>query len=413
MDDRKKQIGDLERQKKEQAAILDSLLVRIGETFFGRIAGVQEDVSGGESQFSASAVGASFGELADYRSFQDDIAASEASIQDVEEQIRRFRELEEGIEAREREESAFIHEMAHMHGSLGKMLLDASAAGSDSPSYADFCAPYRDQAEALFSKIESLEERISALEHREGGNVFTWIGKSAQGLVLRSFLTKAHENLDQLRRNVGERYSRDIGRISGGDQTSLYGEAAEIYRLCTDAEQKREELRAISQDLDTLKEEKRAISGSFSAEGGPLKQIQSLKKHIARVHDELKALYRRIGAEAASVGNESDGSSAEARHDEGSLSERRRIFDAFLGTEDQETVDSAARVNAAIQRAEADIAKIRASIAIDDEKVKIEKFRKMIQDRKNKIAQAEKNIAEFEAAIQDSEASIEKLRDLL
>ena len=390
MDDRKKQIGDLERQKKEQAATLDSLLARLGETLFGRIAGASpEDVSG-------------FGELADYRRFQDDIAASEASIQAVEEQIRRFRELEEGIEAREREESAFIQEMAHMHTSLGKLLLD-TAAGSESPSYNEFCAPYRDQAEALFSKIESLEERIGALEHREGGNVFTWIGKSAQGLVLRSFLTKAHENLDQLRRNVGERYCRDIGRVSGGDQAGLYGEAAEIDRLCTDVEQKREELRALSQDLETLKEEKRIISGSFSAEGGPLKQIQSLKKHIVHVHDELNTLYRRVGAEAASVNGAADDTAAA----------RRQIFDDYIHEEDQETLDSAARISASVQRAGTEIEKLRASLAIDDEKVKIEKYRKMIQDRKNKIAQAEKNIAEFEAAIQDSEASIEKLRDLL
>jgi chromosome segregation ATPase len=117
----------------------------------------------------------------------------------------------------------------------------------------------------------------------------------------------------------------------------------------------------------------------------------------------LNALYRRIGAEAASVNGAADDTTAA----------RRQIFDDYIHAEDQETVDSAARVSAAIQRAETEIEKLRASLAIDDEKVKIEKYRKMIQDRKNKIAQAEKNIAEFEAAIQDSEASIEKLRDLL
>ena len=399
MDDRKKQISELERRKKEQAIHLDLLLSRFGETLFSRIAdSPQEDVS-------------TFGELSDYRRFQDDIAASETSIQAVEEQTRRFKELEEGIGAREREESTFLRDLALMHGSLGRLLLDGA-------NNTEFCAPYREQAEALLSKIESLEDRLATLEQREGGNVFTWIGKSAQGLVLRSFLTKAQENLEQLRRTVGEQYSRDTNRLpDGGEQFGLPREGLETERLCIEIIQKREELRALSQDLETLREEKRKISGSFSAEGGPLRQIQSLKKHIARIRDELKTLYRRIGAEAASVNDAGNNTTAEpsagAKPGRGSPPERREILGTFIDAEDQETLDSAARINRSIHSAEAEIEKLKASLAIDDEKAKIEKFRRMILDKKNKIAQAEKSIAEFEAGIRDSETTIEKLQNLL
>ena len=390
MNDRKKQIGELERQKKEQAVHLDSLLSQLGERFLGRAAdSPPENID-------------AFEELADYRRFQDDIAASQTSIQAVEEQIRRFRELEEGIEAREREESAFIQDMAFLQGSLGKLVFDASAG---SAYYAELCAPCRDKIEALLLKIESLEERLATLEQREGGNVFAWVGKSAQSLVQRTFLTRAQENLEQLYRNLAERYGRRDTADNSKDETqfSVSGENPEIERLNTEIGQKREELIAVSQDLGTLREEKKKISGSFNAEGSPLKQTQNLKKHIARIHDELNALYRRVGAEAASINAGGDDVPAE----------RRQIFDSYIHAEDRETLDSAAHITASIHGAESEIEKLRAALAIDDERAKIEKYHKMILDKKDKIAQAEKNITEFEAGIRDSEANIEKLQSLL
>ena len=381
MDDRKKQINELEQRKKEQAAVLDSLLTDFGETLFGRIDPASPEDFG------------AFGELVAYRRCKDDIAASEISIQAVEEQIRRFRELEDGIEEGEQDEGDRIKELSALYTDLGKMLLDASA------DYAEFCAPWREQAEALQTKIDSLDDRIDGLEQQERGNVFTWIGKGAQGLVLRSFLTRALENLEQLQRYVGERYSeRSTGRlIDDGERDSIAYEDGQIEELCREIETRRAELREFSQNLESIREEKKVISGSFSAEGGPLKHIQSLKNYIAHSQDELKSLYKRIGAEAIFTG----------------AAERRECIVALVRQEDGEILDNAARIDKSIHEAETAIEKLRASLAIDDEKAKIEKYRRMINDRKDRIAQAEKNIAEFEEGIRDSESSIERLKDLL
>jgi len=279
-----------------------------------------------------------------------------------------------------------------VYGRLGKLLLDAGG------NYAAFCAPYRDQADALLTKVLSLEERVAGLEEREGGNVFTWIGKNTQGLVLRSFLTRAQDNLEQLRRNVGERYSRsDTVKVSGGEADDVFPETAAIDDLCAEIEQKREQARTLSQDLAELREERRKISGSFYDEGDPLKQIQTLKNHIAHIRDDLKALYRRIGAEAASI----DGI------------ERRQVIDTLISSDDKEILDNAARINRLIHDDETAIEKLQASLAIDEEKAKIEKYRRMIQDKKDKIAQAEKSIMKYEEDIRISEASIEKLQNLL
>ena len=381
MDNRKKQINELEQRKRERIVSLDALLTRLGEAFLGRAAGPdQED-------------GPAFEELAVFRRLKKDIADSEAAIQAVEDQIRRFRELEESIEVKEQEESAGAKELAIVYGRLGKLLLDAaSAAGAG--GYADFCAPYRDQADALLTKVLSLEERVAGLEGREGGNVFTWIGKNAQGLVLRSFLTKAQENLEQLRRSVGEHYSRrDVMKLPAGETDN----GGEIESLCAEVERSRADARALLQELTDLREERRVISVSYNSEGGPLKQIQLLKNHIAHVQDELKALYRRIGAEASSAAGV----------------EHRHVIDSLALPEDREDLDSAARIRELIHDDETTIEKLQASLAIDEEKEKIEKYRRMIQEKKDKIAQAEKSIVEFEENIRCSEASIEKLQGLL
>ena len=384
MDDRKKQISELEQRKREQIVSLDALLTRLGETLLGRV------------NDSAQENDPAFGELAVFKRLKNDIADSEAAIQTVEVQIRRFRELEDSITAKEQEEAAGSKELAVVYGRLGRLLLDAAAnAGENGGGYADFCAPYRDQSVALLTKVLSLEERMAGLEEKSGGNVFTWIGKNTQSLVLRSFLTRAQENLEQLRRNVGERYSRaDIVKAPGSEADSALSETAAIEDLCAEIEQKQAQARVLSQDLAELREERRKISGSFYDEGDPLKQIQTLKNHIAHIRDELKALYRRIGAEAASI----DGI------------ERRQVIDSLIGSDDKEVLDNAARINRLIHNDETAIEKLQASLAIDEEKAKIEKYRRMIQEKKDKIAQAEKSIMEYEEDIRVSEAAIEKLQ---
>ena len=385
MDDRKRQINEAEQRKKEHTALLDALLAHIGEAIFER--------TGDSCQGNDSA----FGELTTYRRLQNDIASSQDSIQAAEEQMRRFKELEEDIDAREREESLCSKELGGVYGRLGKLLLEESARyGDDDKAYDDFCGPYQAQADELLAKVQSLEERLSGLEHKEKGNVFSWIGKSAQSLVLRSFLGKAQESLEQIRRTVGERFSR---RGSEGS----FPENGVLDALCNEIDERRLELQDITQSLAGLRDEKRRISDGFSSEGGPVRYIQTLKNQIGQVQNELRVLYRRVGAEAAMV----DVGGAET------TAERGELIRSFVRPEDRENLDSATRMSQTIRDCDEVMEKLKASLAIDDEKAKIEKYRRMINEKRDKIARAERNIMEFEGAIRDSEASIEKLRHLL
>jgi septal ring factor EnvC (AmiA/AmiB activator) len=387
MDKRKGQIEELEQQKREKTVSLDILLTRLGETLLGRLgegASPENDVV--------------FEDAAEYRRLKQEIAGSEAAIQTVEEQLHRFRKLEEEIELKEQENGSRSKELAGHFGRLGRLLLDKPEAG-------DFAVPWREQADVLLAKVRSLEDRLSGLEQREGNNVFSWIGKSAQSLVLRSFLTKAQDNLEQLYRSIGERYGRRENLAESTEGTLSEGESGtEIKEIYAEIEEARSLSRALSEELMALGEEKRKISAEFSAEGGPLKQIQVLKNHIAGVKDQLKAMYRRVGSEAVAIASSSDGEDGEGRI---------RFIKALIGPDDGETLNSAGQISLAIRDADAAIAKLRASLAIDDEKAKIERFRRQIEDKKARIAEAEKEIAEFEESIKDSEKYIEGLQKLL
>lgn len=386
MDDRKRQIDELEKRKRDNIALLDGVLLRLGEVLFQR---VPDSLERGDSSPE---------ELTVYLRLQDDIAGSESAIEVIEKQIQELKDLEEKIALREREDKNHSKELVGIYIKLGEVLLNIPPQEGG----VDFCAPYRSQAEALLTKVHSLEDRLSGLEQKEGGNVFTWIGNSAQALVLRSFLTKAMENLASMRRNVGERYSRKdrVGAVM----------SAEVDALQEEFERKQAELTTISQELTALKEEKQIMLSSFSAEGSPAKQIQTLKKHIADIRDELKALYRRVGAGASGVGLPAASGDVVAA-DGGT--ERSHFIESLILPEDKESLGNAATISRLIQADEKSIERLRASLAIDEEQAKIEKFRRMIQDKRDKIAQAEKSIADYEEGISDCENYIEKLKELL
>ena len=209
MDDRKKRIDDLMKNSKESRISLDVLLESFGEKLYSRTNDHNESA-------------AVFDDINQYKAFLQDIADSNASIIKIEEKNRRFKELEEAIERKEAGEKERLKEMAGVNRRLGKALLENS-------SYDDFTSLFREQADALKAKLESLETRIGELDNKEGGNVFSWIGKSAQGLVLKSFLSKAQENREQLYLTVGERYgNRDS--VNEDDEVAIIRAEIDILR---------------------------------------------------------------------------------------------------------------------------------------------------------------------------------------
>ena len=368
MDDRKKRIDDLQRNNKENRGSLDTLLENFGENLYSRT----KDMS------------LEFEDITLYKAYLQDIAESNAAIGKIEEKNRRFKELEESIENKEQEEKERAKEMAGIYRRLGKSLLE-------NPAYEDYTSLFKEQADALTAKLESLETRIGELDNREGGNVFSWIGKSAQGLVLKSFLSKAQESQEQLYHSVGERFSsRDS--VSGGDDVAIILEEIEALRGVS---------RSAQDEISALKDEKRMISAGFGIDGNPQKQIQSVKNHIEQVRENLRSLYKDFGAQASGI------------MDDNIAPERKYFIDTIVTAEDGEIIGRAVRLNQTMIDNEKAIGKLKASLAIDDEKSKIEKYKRSIEEKKNKIIDFEKSIAELEEDVRDSENSIVELQKQL
>ncbi|MCL2442596.1 MAG: hypothetical protein FWD13_03930 [Treponema sp.] len=367
MDDRRKRIEDLIKNSQESHSSLDSLLEKFGEKLYTRTIEVQAD----------------FEDINQYNVYLMDIAESNASISKIEEKNRRFRELEEAISTRELEEKERAKEMTGINRRLGKALLENS-------DYDDYTSLFKEQADALKAKLESLETRIGELDNKEGGNVFSWIGKSAQGLVLKTFLSKAQESQEQLYYNIGERYNNRKA-VSEHDDVSV---------ILSDFNNLRSISHSAKDELSSLKDEKRIITASFGMEGNPAKQIQSVKNHINNVKEALGCLYRKFGAQAAGI-------------DENITPERKYFIDTIVSAEDGEIIGRAARLNQSIADNEKLIEKLRASLAIDEEKTKIERLQKSITEKKNKIDDIQKVITDLEANVRDCENCIKELQKQL
>jgi len=372
MDERKKRIDELEKEKLEALASLDTLLENFGESLYSRTKDMQVN----------------FDDIGYYKDYLNNIASTNAAIGKVEEKNRRFKELEDTIDFKEREEKDRLREMAAIYRKLGKALLENSA-------YNDFTSSFREQADALSSKLESLQNRIMELEVKDGGNVFTWIGKSAQGLVLKSFLSKAQESQEQLYHSVGERFSN---RESDGAQS---GEEGDIASLRAEINKLLEVSRAAMDELSVLKDERRMISAGFGAEGNPQKQIQSLKNRINEIRENLRNLYRTFGAQAAGI------------MDSEILPERKYFIDTIVTAEDSEIIGRAVKMNQTIIEYESTIGKLSASLAIDEENGKIEKYQRSIEEKNSRIEELKKAIDDLEENVRDSQAYIQELRKQL
>jgi DNA repair exonuclease SbcCD ATPase subunit len=387
MDDRKKKIGELEKCIKSNQINLGIRLEGLGKALLSRpeIARVNE-------KFSEPEI---FKTIEEYRRLQKEIEDSEASIREVEIHSARLRELEEDIQAKESEESAQIRELAGYYKKLGKLVLETSDAD-------DLSSAYRTQADVLVPKIQSLEERLAGLTNQtEGGNVFTWIGKSAQGMVLRSFLTKSLDNLEKLYHNTGEQFFRgkaeNPGFVSDSDIADSIEEITENKGVSA----------AVAEELARLREERGIIDNEFAASGGPLRQIQGIKKKISHAQDLLKTLYLHFG-EAAS-GSAASGDEKKA----GTSKKQAKGYASLIDGSAQEILDDIIRLRQLIQNDGTAIEKLRASLAIDEEWEKIEKYRRSIAEKKARITEAEQGIAEFESRISDAEKHIEELQQLL
>jgi chromosome segregation ATPase len=364
MDDRKRVIADLELKKKESRRSLEATYEDFGTALFDRFSG-RETVLGENAE--------------EYQRLQREITDSEGLIRLTEAETQRLKKLEEEILAKEREHAAFSKELLNAYIDLGRDAVEDDA-------YAAALGSFRQQIGLLLPKLEDAKAKLDELEERAGPGIFNWIGKSAQGAVYRTLMVKYEGSLKKLYAGAGE-------KLAGPEYESLvagYG----LEESARAARGMKETAFAQVQELDRLREERRRLGTAFGAEGGPVRRIQNLEKHIAYIRSELKLVYRRLGEDAA---DESQG----AR------------FAAALVPEDRQVLDIARRSKEIIAEYDRKIEKLKTAIAIDEERAEIEKIQRAIADQQQKISAAEGRIGELKTQIGEAEARIEELSRLL
>jgi tetratricopeptide (TPR) repeat protein len=361
MDQRRKTIGNLEEKRIDARNSLNLMLKNMGETLLARL----ED---GENR------GDFPGDLTEYRRLLNEMEAARERIRAVEADALAMREVEEDIQHKERAWEDQTRKLAESYTRLGELALEE-------PALAAFAAPYRKQLDSLLPKIKSLEERLEELEAREGGNVIRWIGKGAQGMVIRSFLGKNQGALQRTYASAGEQFFRGaFPEVSG---------SGELGRVREETAKIRENLSTLEEELTLLRGERRKLGESFGVEGSPLKQIQGLEKHLLALREQLNAVYAAYGKDAA------DGA-----------------FDSFLEEGDRPLLEAIGTTRKSIGEYEVQIEKLKAAIAIDDERKKIARMEGIIENQKRRIAASEGTIVELEEHIAEANRHIQQLQKI-
>jgi hypothetical protein len=364
MDERKRTINDLEFRKKESQRSLEVLYEDLGETLFSRFPGRE----------------ALLGEIAEeYLKLQKEIADSQGLIQLTEADNRRLNDLEEEILSKEREDAGLRAEIPGACADVGRDAVMEEA-------FASLLGVYRQQANQVIPKLEDVKAKLDELESRAGSGFFGWIEKNTQGTVYRALAAKHQGSLKKIYAAAGEKLSDpEYEALASGHDLE------EAIRALRDM---KESAAARSRVLKELREERRRLGSVFGTEGGPLKRIQNLEKHIAFIRSELKQVYRRLGEQAADRG-------------------RAEQFRELLRPEDQRIIEVGGRNRETIAEYDREIEKLKTAIAIDEKKAEIEKMKRAVVEQRQRIAHAEERIGEIDVQIEEAEARIEELSKLL
>jgi predicted nucleic acid-binding Zn-ribbon protein len=353
MDERKRTIRDLREKKRETLKLIDGLLENLGEALLD---GAPED------------------EAPEYRRFLREIGEVRGFLDTLEADRARLAALEGEVQGKERE-------IADAQAALSDLYADLGARVLDDPAYEELSDPYQKQADLLSPKIKSLEDRLSVIEDKGEANVFSWIGKNAQEMVIRSFLGKSQQNLRRIRASVGEKYLRmeQAGPVVNAALRSLRDE---IDRVLAKIAQN-------GAEMDALREDMRKINESFNPEGSAAKKKQALERRIRQTRDQLAQLCLAHGR----------------------LAEREDFAGTWAPPEGPRAAipGEVREKRALIADYDLQIEKLNASLAIDAQKHEIERMERAIADHRKRISAGEVAILDLKGRIEEANRQIQEL----
>jgi hypothetical protein len=356
MDERTKSILVIEQKKADEARRIDSLLRGLGQLLLEH---------SDDDNLAA--------ERADYGKINDETARLHEAIRQVEKDSERVSGIDGEIAEEERQNSALKERLAAIYPELGKLAVADDA-------FLAFASPYKMRIAAIQQKIESLSERLNGTE--EKGNVFVWLGKGAQRLVVKSFLAKTQFSLDRVYVEAGTEFARN----RPANQTG----SAEIEAVYASVESLKQENTGRDLRIIALKEEKRNILSSFGREGSANRKKAEIARRKECLYQERDDLYLRLGKKAED-------------------SPLPFTLPSPFDDEMNNIREQAAHCRKQVKDYEDQIAGLKASLEIDRERAEIERLERSIAEQHRRIALAGETIARQEEAIAEARKRIEDL----
>jgi chromosome segregation ATPase len=371
MDERKRIIRDMEDKRNEALASLDKGIEALGELLLSR-------GSTGAALGIAVEGEALEGE---YQRLLEDEAANDAEIRKIDADLEKVKSLDGEIKGRDDEYAAASSQVPALHAKLGEMAMA-------DPQYDALREPYKEQLDVLLPKIRSLEERLGDLEGRDKANVLTWIGKNAQGMVIRSFLGKNQSNLQRIYTAIGERFDLDA---------AAYGELdPDMQALMDGIRDIKKRSSGIRVEAAQLRDDRKRVMDSYTPDGGPQKKTAALQKANSDLKAERSKVSLEYGRKLEAAAESPEGA-AKVEAVEGAAEIRRKIAET--------------RATAADYARQTE--KLQSAIAIDEEQEKVRQMEKGISELQARIEAARTEIANYTDGIEKAKAHIEELRQKL
>jgi chromosome segregation ATPase len=362
MDERTKSILVLEQKMANEAGRIDGLLRGLGQLLLKH------------SDDGDLAV-----ERAAYGKINDETARLDEAVRQVEKDSERVSGIDGEIAEQERQKGALKERLAAIYPELGKL-----AAADD--AFSAFASPYKTRIAAIQQKIEGLSERLNGPAGADGteekGNVFVWLGKGAQHLVVKSFLAKTQSSLERVYAEAGAEFARNwpTGQTAGGETERVYASVESLKH-----ESNERDLRIIA-----LKEEKRNILSSFGREGSANRKKVEIARQKERLCQERNDLYLRLG-----------------KHTEDSSA--RFALKSPFDDEMNKIREQVTHCRNRVKNYEDQITGLKASLEIDREQAEVERLKRSIAEQRRRIALAGEAIARQEKAIAEAHKRIETL----
>jgi hypothetical protein len=309
-----------------------------------------------------------------YEKINDETARLHTVLRQIERDVERVNEIDSLITEEERLNGEVTGRLDAICPHLGRLVTEDEV-------FSGFSSPYKTQIDTVQQKIDGLNERLNRMTEKD--NVFGWLGRNAQSLVIKSFLTKTEASLERIYAEAGAGFVRNRpsdGQTGSSELEDVYASAGQLWNENNEREER----------IAALKKEKQEILGSFGRGGSINRKKTEARCRIEHLSGELGDLYLRLGRKAEDPST-------------------RLVLQNLFDDEMSGMLENAAHCREMLKDYEDQTARLKVSLEIDEERTDIEKHKKSIAVQRRRIAVAEEIIAQHDKCIAEADKRIKGL----